>query len=92
MGIIFLVNKYLICFVLMSYLSNNSIKEKKYIHQQFKILNNVTICTLLDIEKYNYMYDFDIMERIMFPSFLLPSPSSPKKKRVELNVFSDHIL
>ena len=29
MGIIFLVNKYLICFVLMSYLSNNSINEKK---------------------------------------------------------------
>ena len=88
-----MVNKYLICFVLMSYLSNNSINEKKKcIHQQFKILNNVTICTLLDIEKYNYMYDFDIMERIMF---LLPPPipfSPPKKKRVELNVFSDHIL
>lgn len=94
MGIIFLVNKYLICFVLMSYLSNNSIneKKKKCIHQQFKILNNVTVCTLLDIEKYNYMYDLDIMERIMFPSFLLPSPSPPNKKRVELNVFSDHIL
>ena len=67
-------------------------KKKKYIHQQFKILNNVTVCTLLDIEKYNYMYDLDIMERIMFPSFLLPSPSPPNKKRVELNVFSDHIL
>lgn len=75
-----MVNKYLICFVLMSYLSNNSIKGKKNIHQQFKILNNVTICTLLDIEKYNYMCDLDIMERIMFPSFPIPSHPLPKKK------------